>query len=224
VGVRRERASWKLRNSSLVFERGAREMSGKSLASVFVATSVDGYIARLDGGLDWLPGDDECEPHGYDEFVATVDAHVIGRKTLEIVLGFGGWAYGKKPVVVLSKTMTKLKVPKEAVCELMSGTPKEIVKRLSARGLNHLYVDGGVTVQGFLNAGLIQRLIITRIPVLLGSGIPLFGFLGHDIRLKHVATRSYPSGLVQSEYTIGKTATRSEIKGKKKPHSSQRRA
>jgi len=106
----------------------------------------------------------------------------------------------------------------------MSGTPKEIVKRLSERGLRNLYVDGGVTVQGFLNAGLIQRLIITRIPVLLGSGIPLFGFLGHDIRLKHVATRSYPSGLVQSEYTIGKTATRSEIKGKKKPHSSQRRA
>ncbi len=166
---------------------------------MFIATSLDGYIARLDGGLDWLPADGG-EPHGYDEFMATVDAIVIGRKTLETVLAFDAWPYGAKPVVVLSTTMNELKVPQEAVCDLLCGTPQEIMARLAERGFNHLYIDGGVTIQGFLRAGLIQRLIITQIPVLLGSGFPLFGGLAHDIWLKHVATRTYPSGMVQSEY------------------------
>lgn len=169
-------------------------------ASVFIATSLDGFIARQDGGLDWLPVD--CEPHGYDEFMATVDAIVIGRKTFETVLTFGGWAYGKKPVVVLSSTMSELKVPEIAVCDLMAGDPHVIVARLAERDFKHLYVDGGVTIQRFLEAGLIQRLIITRIPVLLGTGLPLFGPLSRDLRLEHVVTRSYPSGMVQSEYGV----------------------
>ena len=170
-------------------------------ASVFIATSLDGFIARADGALDWLPADD-VEPHGYDEFIATVDAIVMGRKTFETVLTFGAWPYGTKPVVVLSGTPSALRAPDGAVCEMMAGTPPEVVARLGARGFRHLYVDGGVTIQGFLAAGLIQRMIITRIPVLLGSGIPLFGPLSHDVRLEHVATRSYPSGMVQSEYLI----------------------
>src|SRR5206468_800957 len=170
-------------------------------ASVFIATSLDGFIARPDGALDWLPVDGG-EPHGYNEFIATVDALVIGRKTLETVLAFDAWPYGTKPVIVLSTTMHTVKVPDGAVCDLMMGTPQEIVTRLSERGMKHLYIDGGVTVQGFLEAGLIQRMIITRIPVLLGSGIPLFGSLSRDIRWQHIATRSYPSGMVQSEYLI----------------------
>lgn len=137
-----------------------------------------------------------------NEFIATVDALVIGRKTLEVVLAFDAWPYGSKPVVVLSKTMSKLKVPDGAVCEVMAGTPHEIVARLAQRGMKHLYIDGGVTIQGFLEARLIQRVIVTRIPLLLGRGIPLFGPLSQDIRLEHVTTRSYPSGLVQSEYLI----------------------
>jgi dihydrofolate reductase len=169
-------------------------------ASVFIATSLDGFIARLDGALDWLPVDPE--PHGYDEFIATVDAIVIGRKTFETVLSFGDWAYGKKPVVVLSSTMSELKVPTGAVCNLMTGPPHEIVARLTERGMKHLYIDGGITIQRFLEAGLIQRMTITRIPILLGSGIPLFGPLSHDIKFEHVATRSFPSGMVQSEYVI----------------------
>lgn len=169
-------------------------------ASVFIATSLDGFIAREDGGLDWLPEDPE--PHGYDEFIATVDAIVMGRKTFEIVLAFGAWPFGEKPVIVLSSNPSEILAPEGAVCEAMNGTPHEIVARLAERGLKHLYIDGGVTVQGFLEAGLIQRLIITRIPVLLGSGIPLFGHVSHDIRLEHIATRSYPSGIVQSEYVV----------------------
>jgi dihydrofolate reductase len=106
------------------------------------------------------------------------------------------------PVVVLSTTLRELKTPPSAVCDLLAGTPQEVVARLAQRGMQHLYIDGGVTIQGFLRAGLIERLVITRIPVLLGSGIPLFGPLEHDIRLQHVATRWYPSGLVQSEYGI----------------------
>src|SRR5512132_360032 len=167
--------------------------------SVFVATSLDGFIARMDGALDWLPAGGG-EPHGYDEFIATVDAIVIGRKTYETVLSFDGWFYGRKPVFVLSRTLSALAAPEGAVCELMSGAPREIVDVLAARGLNHLYIDGGVTVQGFLREGLIQRMTITRIPVLLGSGIPLFGPLPGDMHFAHVATRSFASGMVQSEY------------------------
>lgn len=170
-------------------------------ASVFIATSLDGFIARPDGGLDWLPAGGG-EPHGYDEFIATVDAIVIGRKTFEIVLGFGAWPYGAKPVIVLTSRPSAWKAPEGAVCEMMDGTPREIAARLAQRGMRHLYVDGGVTIQGFLAEGLIQRMTITRIPVLLGSGIPLFGPLPHDIWFEHVVTRSYPSGMVQSEYAL----------------------
>jgi len=180
---------------------GSNPLEADMRASVFIATSLDGFIARQDGALDWLPSDGG-EPHGYDEFIATVDALVIGRKTFEKVLTFDAWPYGPKPVVVLSTRPSALRPPDSVACDMMSGTPHEIVARLSVRGMKHLYVDGGVTIQGFLEAGLIQRVIITRIPVLLGSGIPLFGPLSHDVRLEHVATRSYPSGMVQSEYVI----------------------
>ena len=175
---------------------------GAMTCSVFIATSLDGFIARQDGALDWLPHD-TSEPHGYDEFIATVDAIVIGRKTFETVLTFDTWPYGAMQVTVLSTTPTALKAPDGAVCEFMAGPPEEVVRQIRDRGVKHVYVDGGVTIQGFMEAGRIQRMIITRIPVLLGSGIPLFGPLSHDVRLQHVATRSYPSGLVQSEYVIG---------------------
>jgi dihydrofolate reductase len=167
--------------------------------TVFIATSLDGYIARENGGLDWLP--EAPEPHGYDEFIATVDAVVMGRKTFEIVLGFGAWPFAK-PVIVLSSKPSEIVAPDGAACEAMSGTPQEIVERLAERGMTHLYIDGGVTITRFLEAGLIQRLTITRIPVLLGSGIPLFGLLPRDVRWEHVTTRSYPSGIVQSEYSL----------------------
>jgi len=169
-------------------------------ASVFVGTSLDGFIARANGDLDFLDAGGS-EPHGYDEFMATVDALVIGRKTFETVLSFGQWPYGKKPVFVLS-SRPLASAPPEAVVEHMSGEPAEIWSQLVDRGIQHIYVDGGITIQRFLRAGLIQRLIVTRVPVLIGSGLSLFGALEHDIVLQHVATRQYAGGLVQSEYAL----------------------
>jgi len=169
-------------------------------ASVFVGTSLDGFIARPNGSYDFLPPGGG-EPHGYEEFFASVDALVIGRKTYETVLTFAAWPYGAKPVVVLS-TRPLAAAPTGAVVERMSGEPAAVLSQLAARGIGHVYVDGGITVQRFLEAGLIQRLIITRVPVLIGEGIPLFGVTRRDIKLRHVTTREYPSGLVQSEYEV----------------------
>jgi len=169
-------------------------------ATVFVGTSLDGYLARTDGTFEFLPSDGG-EPHGYDEFMATVDALVVGRNTFDVVLAFAAWPYGDKPVVVLSHRPLP-PVPPGARVERMSGEPADVVSKLSARGIAHIYVDGGITIQRFLEAGLIQRLIVTRVPVLIGSGIPLFGPLKGDIKLQHVATRHYASGLVQSEYLV----------------------
>jgi dihydrofolate reductase len=186
-------------------KRSNEEASGQEKdfavkASVFIGTSLDGFIARVNGDLDFLPPDGG-EPHGYDEFMATVDALVIGRKTFETVLTFDAWPYGEKPVFVLS-TRTLAAAPRGAVVEHLSGEPAEVVSQLEARGIRHVYVDGGITIQRFLQAGLIQRLIITRVPVLIGAGIPLFGAVQRDIVLRHVGTRQYASGLVQSEYLI----------------------
>jgi dihydrofolate reductase len=169
-------------------------------ASTFIGVSLDGFIARLNGSFDFLP-EAGGEPHGYDEFMASVDVLVIGRNTYEVVLAFETWPYGEKPVFVLSNHALAPAPPGAAV-EHMSGEPAEIVRRLNTRGIRHAYVDGGITIQRFIQAGLIQTLIITRVPVLIGSGIPLFGPVLEDIRLQHVSTREYASGLVKSEYLI----------------------
>jgi dihydrofolate reductase len=170
-------------------------------ASVFVGTSVDGFIARTNHELDFLPAGGG-EPHGYEEFMSSVDALIIGRNTYDKVLGFDPWPYGAKPVIVLTSRALTPPASPEAVVEYMSGSPHEILSRLASRGWAHVYVDGGITITRFLAAGLIQRLIITRVPVLIGTGIPLFGALPSDIKLDHVATRHYKSGLVQSEYVV----------------------
>jgi dihydrofolate reductase len=176
--------------------------------SVFCGVSVDGFIARGDGALDFLDAGGQ-EPHGFDEFFASIDVLVIGRKTYEVVLGFGGWAYGKKPVVVLSSQPLDFSaIQGSAVVEQMSGEPAAIVARLKERGFQHAYIDGGITIQRFLAAGLIDRLIVTRVPILIGEGIPLFGSLPHDIQLNHVGTRTYNGGLVQTEYKIGEEGPR----------------
>jgi len=169
--------------------------------SVFVGTSLDGFIARPNGDFDFLP-EGGGEPHGYTEFMASVDALVLGRHTFDKVLTFDEWPYGDKRVVILSSRPVDLTAVRGGVVEQMAGTPAEIVSRLAASGAHHLYVDGGITIQRFLRAGLVQRLIVTRVPVLIGEGIPLFGAVPSDIRLRHVATEQYASGLVKSEYAV----------------------
>lgn len=169
--------------------------------SVFIGTSVDGFIARNNGSFDFLPTGGG-EPHGYEEFFAGVDALVIGRNTFEVVLAFPEWPYGDKRVVVLSSRSLDLSRVRGGKVEQMSGPPAEIVAKLAATGAHHLYIDGGITIQEFLRTGLIQRLIITRVPVLIGEGIPLFGTLPHDVKLRHVATQAYASGLVKTEYDV----------------------
>src|SRR5260370_3017174 len=163
--------------------------------SIFVGTSVDGFIARPNGDLCFLPPGGGG-PHGYNEFIATVDAIVIGRKTFETVLAMEDWPYADKRVVVLSSRPVDLSGAR-GVVEQMGGPPADIVSQLGASGSHELYIDGGITIQGFLRAGLIQRPVITRVPVLIAGGVPLFGTLTCDIRLRHLATRHYPSGLVQ---------------------------
>jgi dihydrofolate reductase len=173
-------------------------------ASVFIGTSLDGFIARKNGEFDFLPSGGG-EPHGYNEFIATVDTIVIGRKTFETVLPMKPWPYGNKRVVVLSSRPQDFSKVVGGLVEQMSGAPAEIVSKLAATGARHIYVDGGITIQNFLRAGLIQHVAITRVPVLIGDGIPLFGALPHDIHLRHIATQQYPSGLVKSEYEVVKS-------------------
>ena len=171
--------------------------------SVFCGVSVDGFLARADDTFDFLLTGEQ-EPHGFNEFLASVDVVVMGRRTFEVVQRLGHLElYGGKPTMVLSRRPLNLSSGEAVKIEPMSGEPVEIVKRLESRGFKHAYVDGGITIQRFIAAGLIDRMVITRVPVLIGTGIPLFGPVPRDIHLRHAATRSYPGGLVQSEYEIG---------------------
>lgn len=177
-------------------------------ASIFIATSLDGFIARENGDIDWLDGADgedygsNGEDYGFYEFLNSIDAIVMGRNSFEVVLKLDEWLYKDKPMFVLSNR--ELKIPAHLIDKVnqMSGSPGEVAGQLAEQGFEHLYVDGGKTIQSFLESGLINRITITRIPVLLGKGIPLFGTLAHDIHLKHIETRPYPVGLVQSTYEV----------------------
>jgi dihydrofolate reductase len=173
--------------------------------SVFIGTSLDGYIAHKNGDIDFLSVGDEggsSQDYGYKEFFDSIDTLVIGRGTYEVVLGFDEWGYGEKRVVVLSSGSPPVPAHLADRVQVMTGTPGKIVKQLEKAGARHLYVDGGVTIQGFLRAGLIDELIITRLPILIGEGIPLFGNLERDVRLEHLSTRSYENGYVQSHYRV----------------------
>jgi dihydrofolate reductase len=173
-------------------------------ASVYIATTVDGFIARENGSVDWLPTGEgtNSEDYGYHSFMNSVDALVMGRNSYELVRTIGAWPYGDKPVIIL--TTRDLDIPENIsnTVSQISGSPSEIVQRLTEKGYQHLYIDGGKTIQGFISAGLIQTLIITKVPVLIGCGLPLFGALPHDIHLKHLETLHFDNGFVQSQYEI----------------------
>jgi dihydrofolate reductase len=185
-------------------------ISGIVKCSVFIATSLDGFISRTDGSIDWLdeantrvPKGEDC---GYGQFMSTIDALVMGRHTFELAKSFGEWPYGKTPVFVLSSRMTSLPGDVPNTVRLSSEEPATLIAQLSARNMRHLYIDGGVTIQRFLARGLIDEITITRVPTLIGSGRPLFGPLSQDIRLEHISTRAFDFGFVQSKYRVVKTA------------------
>ena len=165
---------------------------------VFIATSLDGYIADKNGSLDWLPHP-EGDDLGFDDFLNSIDALVMGRNTFETVVGFGGdWFYTKK-VFVVSNTLTTIPDKLKDKVELIKGTPEEILEITKQQGYKNLYIDGGKTIQCFLQENLIDEIIITTIPILLGGGSPLFGLLENNITLEHKSTKVI-KGLVQSHY------------------------
>ena len=179
-------------------------------ASVYVGTSLDGFIARRNGSIDWLneaqglvPKGEDC---GYKAFMDSVDTLIMGRKTFEQVLTFGPWHYGDTPVVVLSHNPVTIpsNLPDTVSCS--SESPQALLNRLSGQGVKHVYVDGGTTIQGFLAESLIDEITITRVPVILGDGIPLFGPMKKDLKLIQVSTKAYDFGLVQTTYQIEKDA------------------
>jgi dihydrofolate reductase len=178
-------------------------------ASAFIAASLDGFIAREDGSIDWLddvqtliPEGEDC---GYLKFVASIDGMVMGRHSFERVLAFEEWPYGQLPVYVMSHA--PVSVPLELATSVHSwqGTPGALIDRLSSAGFRHLYVDGGQTIQEFLKSGLLDQITITVVPVLLGRGRPLFGSLPHDVELTLMHSRAYDFGFVQSTYRIDAT-------------------
>ncbi|MCP3752274.1 dihydrofolate reductase family protein [Pseudomonas sp. SBB6] len=173
--------------------------------SVYIATSLDGYIARESGELDWLMvATSSSDDHGYAAYMATIDTLVMGRNTFEKVLTFGEWPYPHKRVVVLSSTLGAADVPAELGkgVEVHPGPLADLVEYLGDTGAKSLYLDGGQVIQSFLREGRLDELTITRIPVLLGSGIPLFGALAKDVTLQHMRSTTFESGFVQSTYRV----------------------
>lgn len=170
--------------------------------SVFIARSLDGYIADKNGGLDWLnsiPNPDNIDM-GYGEFISQIDAIVMGRKTFETVCSFDSdWPY-TKPVFVLSRTLASIPEEYKDKAALIEGSLSGIVEQLNQKGFNRLYIDGGTTILGFLKEDLIDELIITTIPTLLGGGIPLFSELPKALSFEHVDSQVYLNELVQDHY------------------------
>ena len=168
--------------------------------SVYVGTSLDGFIARKDGDIDWLtPYASEEVVDAYNRYMTRIDGIVLGKGTYEKVLTFPSWPYEKK-AFLLSTTIKHIPADLSDKVTLLSMEPKALLGHLSNMGLNRLYIDGGKVIQSFLKEDLVDELIISRVPVLIGSGIPLFDFIDADLHFKHVRTETASNGLVRSYY------------------------
>src|SRR4030095_16586260 len=167
---------------------------------VYIGTSLDGFIARKNGEIDWLEkyANDEAI-HAYEEFIKGIDAIVIGRGTYEKVLSFPSWPYDKK-LFILSDSIKKLPDHLQEKATLLSLKPLDVLAHFSQQGFSSLYIDGGKVIQDFLKEDLIDELIISKVPVLIGSGIPLFGMIGNDLQFKHIKTEVQKNELVRSYY------------------------
>ena len=175
-------------------------MEGKNL--VFIATSLDGYIADRNGGLDFLssiPNPDNLD-FGYAEFIKDIDAIVMGRKTFEVVCNFDcPWPY-QKSVFVMGNSLTEISEEYQDKVHLVKGELDLILKNIREKGYKNIYIDGGMAVQSFLKADLIDEMTISHIPVILGGGVPLFNELPKEINFTHIGTKIYLNELVQSTY------------------------
>jgi dihydrofolate reductase len=167
---------------------------------VFIGTSLDGYIAKEDGNIEWLEQFATGEVvQSYKEFIGLIDAVVIGRGTFEKVLSFPQWPYQRK-VFLLSNSITKIPESLTDKVTIVSMPPKSLLQYLDRKGFENIYIDGGKVIQAFLKEDLVDELIISKAPVLLGGGIPLFGFLAQHLEFKHLQTVVYDNGLVRSYY------------------------
>ena len=169
---------------------------------VYIATSLDGFIARKDGSIDWLmdipnPGNSDL---GFSAFMERIDGILMGRNTFETVVSFGQWPY-TKPVYVLSSVLKDVPADLRDKAELVQGDLPGIIASLKSKGIKHLYIDGGRTIQSFLKLDLIDELIITRIPIILGSGIPLFVDMDREIKLELAHNEVLNKDLVKSTYS-----------------------
>ena len=181
------------------------KLSEKIKVSVFIATSLDGYIARPDGDVSWLEDIEPLEDGndaGYGAFFGAIDVLVMGRGSFEKVLTFEPWPYGDKPVIVLSKSLTEVPEALRGTVRIEALPPQALLEKLSQDGYKHVYLDGGNVIQSFLWEGLVDDMVLTTVPVLLGAGRPLFGHLDKDIKLRLVACQSWPNGMVQSTYEV----------------------
>ena len=174
-------------------------------ASVYIAVSLDGFIAKPDGDIDWLHNPDytiEGEDMGYHEFSTSYDCLLMGKNSFEKVASFGFWPYEGKRAVVLSRTLKELPADLQQHAELSSLEIKELVEKLESEGVKHLYVDGGKLIQSFLNESLITDITLTQIPILLGDGVPLFGQGGVESKVELVMSKAFENGFVQSTYKV----------------------
>jgi dihydrofolate reductase len=170
--------------------------------SVYIAASLDGFIARKNGNIDWLPpGNDGSEDYGYAEFMSTMDHIVMGRNSFEKALTFNEWPYDKKVIVLTSRN---LPLPPKLVDKVEAHhlSPIELIHEMNIRGAAGIYLDGGITIQRFLREGLVDEMTITIIPILIGNGLPLFGPLEKDVNLELIKSQSFKNGFVQNKYKV----------------------
>lgn len=173
----------------------------------FIATSLDGYIAKADGNIDWLHNpryEIAGEDFGYASHYQAIDALIMGRNTYELALSFDTWPYSDKQVYVLSHGNPSLPAELASTVSIIGGEIDSVLANLAEKGHKRLYVDGGKTIQGFLRANRLDEITITRLPILLGEGISLFGKLDEAVALEHISTISFVNGFVQSQYAIRK--------------------
>jgi len=181
--------------------------------SVYIATSADGYIATLDGGVDWLhtAGSTEADmganqDMGFGSFIGSVDCMIMGRKCMEMISSMNltpeKWPYGNVHIVVLSHSIKEPPKNLSDKVEMFSGEIHDLVRKLENKGFKHAYIDGGSTITSFLNLKLINEMTITKAPVLLGEGIPLFGKIDDYIKLEKSEATVFPNDFIQIKYSV----------------------